>query len=98
MEGRILAGCSKARSLLLGRRVGRGELLHVAHAAREDRRDLGVGLPALLGLVGDDRRLHEPAYHALQGVVGALELGCVMDGPGRTRLAAEAAVNALAEI
>src|SRR5262245_1236027 len=78
--------------------LGRGELPDVAHPALEDRRDVGIRLPALLRLVGEDGRLHELPYQALEGVVRALELRRVVDRAGRARLAAEPAVHALGHV
>src|SRR5207249_2655221 len=76
----------------------RRELSDVAHPPLEDGRDLRIRLPALLGLVGQHRRLHELPHHALERVVRALELGRVVDGARRARLAAEAAVHALRHV
>src|SRR5437867_6252652 len=97
------AECRRARTpppalLLPAPALRRRELPHVAHAALEDGRDLRIRLAALLGLVSQHRRLHEPPHHALERVVRALELGRVVDRTGRARLAAEAAVHALRHV
>src|SRR5436309_10195522 len=76
----------------------RRELPDVPHPPLEDGRDLRIRLPALLRLVGQHRRLHELPHHALERVVRALELGRVVDGARRARLAAEAAVHAFRHV
>src|SRR5688572_2889879 len=92
------AAAAARRLLFADGALGRRELLEVPHPALEHGRDGGVGLSALLRLVGDDRRLHELPHQALERVVGPLELGRVMDRARRARLAAEAAVHALAHV
>src|SRR6185503_12208681 len=74
------------------------ELGDVPQPPVEDRLHVRIRLAGLLRLVRDGRRLHEPAHQALERVVRPFELGRVMDGAGRTRLAAEAAVHALRHV
>src|SRR5438876_12352376 len=102
LSGCTPSGCRSAPArpalLLPAPALRRRELPDVTHPALEDGRDLRVRLAAFLGLVGEDWRLHELPHHALERVVRALELGRVVDGARRARLAAEAAVHALRHV
>src|SRR5215469_17535483 len=78
--------------------AGLSELVDVAHAAIQDRRDSRIGLRALLGLVGQHRFLNEPPNQTLQRIVGTFEFGRMMDRSGRTRLTAQPAIHALGDV
>src|SRR5262249_31332777 len=93
-HGRLALGIL-VRGLLT---AGLGELVDIAHATIQDWRDPRIGLGAFLGFVGQHRFLDEPPNQALQRVVGALELGGMVNRSGRTRLAAQAAVHALGDV
>src|ERR1700676_3207136 len=88
------------RRLFFGRLFAAGlrPLIEVSHAAIQNRRDLRIGLGALLGLVRHHRVLDEAANQTLERIVGALELGRMMDRAGRARLAAKPAIHALCDV
>src|SRR5260370_27001242 len=102
-ERASLPGCARPRALrglFFGRLLAAGlrPLIEVGHAAIENWRDLRVGLRPLLGLVRHHRVLDEAANQALERIVGAFELGRMMDRAGRARLAAKPAVHALCDV